>query len=238
MQSDTSLRSLIYYSSLLIAARLMGKQCVLWGNGLGRARGRLDRMLICRALRSCDFIGVRDLRSFAIAKHTLRVCEGERGEVSIILEGDLAERTPSLYSTRQRADFLLRRAFGNKPSEIVAAMPRGKSDEGEILRLSKALSAERGRGRELLVIVMNQKEDERLCRALAASLGGKLMTGICFGDVTQMMKECKRAYSMRLHGLVAARMAGIEFVGIGEDSKIRGYCEQNGGRYLPVEENE
>lgn len=230
LQCDTSRRSMFYYSALILLARLMGKECILWGNGIGKIENKADKRLLSKVLRSCSFLELRDMRSYAIAKHTFK--DGEESSAKILLGGDLAESAKELYSDKERGEFLFRRAFGNRSVSAIAVMPRGKSNESELLTLSKALSAESERGRELLFIVTNSVEDEKLCRELACSLDGKLIVRACFGDAVEIIKNCERVYSMRFHGLVAAKLAGVEFVGIGKDMKIRGYCSERGGVYL------
>ncbi len=235
LQSETSRRSLIYYTSLLLVARLLRKECILWGNGIGGVSGRFEKRLIGAALGCCSYIGLRDMRSLAIARHMLSK-QGREG--TAVLEGDLAESAESLYSDSERAEALLSGLFGEDRGEIVAAIPRGKRSEDELFRFSKLLAKEKARGREILVIVMNSAEDGKICEALARSLGGRLIFGICFGDTVELLRKCKRVYSMRLHGLVAAHIAGIELCGMGEDEKIKRYCAERGGSYICEQENQ
>ena len=235
LQSETSRRSLIYYTSLLLVARLLRKECILWGNGIGTVSGSFEQRLIGAALGCCSYIGLRDMRSLAIARYML---SKQGREDTAVLEGDLAESAESLYSDSERAEALLSGLFGEGRGEIVAAIPRGKRSEDELLRFSKILAKEKERGREILIIVMNAAEDGKVCEALARSLGGKLILGICFGDTVELLRKCKRVYSMRLHGLVAAHLAGIELYGMGEDEKIKRYCAERGGTYLYKQENQ
>ena len=235
LQSETSRRSFVYYASLLIIARLFHKDCILWGNGIGGVKGNFEKRLLALALGGCRYIGLRDMRSLAIARHILK---DSAKESAVALEADLAESAESLYSSGERAVHLLRGLFGDRSGEIVAAMPRRKSREEDILHLSKMLASEKRRGAKILFIVMNSREDRRICEELARSLGGKTLCGICFGDAVEVLKKCKRAYSMRLHGLVAAHLAGVEFFGFGEDEKIKRYCAERGGVYLSAEEKE
>ena len=235
LQSETSRRSFVYYASLLLLARLFHKECILWGNGIGGVKGNFEKRLLALALGGCSYIGLRDMRSLAIARHILK---DSAKESAVALEADLAESAESLYSSGERAEYLLRGLFGKERGEIVAAMPRAKSSEEDILHLSKMLASEKRRGAKILFIVMNSREDRRICEELARSLGGKTLHGICFGDAVEVLRKCKRAYSMRLHGLVAAHLAGVEFFGFGEDEKIKRYCAERGGAYLSAEEKE
>lgn len=235
LQSETSRRSFIYYASLLLISRLFGKECILWGNGIGEVHGRFEKRMLRAALRGCSYVGLRDMRSLAIARHILR---DSGQEDTAVLEGDLAESAESLYSSGERAEHLLRRIFGKKRAEIVAVIPRGKRSADELLLFSKILAKEKARGRDILIIVMNSTEDGKVCEELAHSLGGKLIFGICFGDTVEILRKCKRVYSMRLHGLVAAHLAGIELYGMGEDEKIKRYCAERGGSYICEQENQ
>ena len=222
LQCDTSLRSMIYYAALLIMAKMMGRECILWGNGLGRADGWLSRRILRSALARCDMIEARDAHSYALAKHFAT-------EARVVLEKDLAERKTCVFSSHQWAGYLLRRALGEKRNKFIVAIPRARRCDNDIAALSVELARKREEGFAILIIPMCEREDAALCDAMCGALGAATVRGICFDDLVMIARRSACVYSMRYHGLVAARLAGVRFVGIGEDDKISRYCSENGG---------
>lgn len=59
LQNETSLRSLIYYTSVMRLAKLFGRRIYMISSGVGALRGSLARLLAGSALRSCYFVGAR-----------------------------------------------------------------------------------------------------------------------------------------------------------------------------------
>lgn len=222
LQCDTSLRSMIYYAALLIMAKMIGRECILWGNGLGRADGWLSQKILRSALACCNMIEVRDIRSYALAKRL--ACE-ERAA----LDRDLAERKAWVCSSTRRAEYLLRRALGEKRNKFIVVIPRARHCYNDIAALSAELFRKRTEGFSVLMIPMCERDDAALCNAMCAAVGAATVRGICFDDLVMIARRSACVYSMRYHGLVAARLAGVPFIGIGEDDKIIGYCSENGG---------
>jgi polysaccharide pyruvyl transferase CsaB len=67
LQDVTSFGSLIYYTGLILRARLAGLPVLLWGQGLGPLRRRRSRLLVQRLLPLVQGITWRDAGSAALA---------------------------------------------------------------------------------------------------------------------------------------------------------------------------
>ncbi|MXW39729.1 MAG: polysaccharide pyruvyl transferase CsaB [Synechococcus sp. SB0668_bin_15] len=67
LQDSTSRRSLLYYVSLILAARLLGRPVLLWGQGLGPLKTRASRLLARLSLHVVQGITWRDDQSAAMA---------------------------------------------------------------------------------------------------------------------------------------------------------------------------
>jgi polysaccharide pyruvyl transferase CsaB len=68
LQDSTSLRSLLYYAALILAARLQGKPVLLWAQGLGPLRRRRSRLLVRALLGRTTACSWRDPESAALAR--------------------------------------------------------------------------------------------------------------------------------------------------------------------------
>ena len=224
LQCDTSRRSFFYYASLLLMAKAMGRERILWANGIGRIDGRLCGVMLKKALSGAQHLEVRDTRSLNTLKKML--C-GER----IYLSSDLAESKKSVCSTPERAEYLLRRA-GLGDSKFVIAIPKARADKESVKELFQALKRLREGGNEILIIPLYKKQDLLLCKRLCSLLGAKILTDICFDDLRMLAERSDGVYSMRYHGLVAANLARAVFVGIGNDLRLCDYCNENNGKVL------
>ncbi|MEB3243763.1 MAG: polysaccharide pyruvyl transferase CsaB, partial [Cyanobacteriota bacterium] len=67
LQDATSLPSLLYYCLLIVAARVMGRPVLLWGQGLGPLRRPISRLLVRGVLPLVQAISWRDGASAALA---------------------------------------------------------------------------------------------------------------------------------------------------------------------------
>lgn len=212
-QEDTSLRSLCYYSMLLLVAKARGAKIYLWGNGLGRPRSHLGRALTSRCLDSADYIGLRDKKSLALARSL-------SDNPNIFLEGDLAEGAPPC--TRGRADFLLAKMFGanGSPPPFIIVAPRKR---GKWRSLLSALKKAKADGLRLVFVAMCPKTDSAVARSVCERTGGHLLEGIGYSDLVGIAAQSQGVYSMRLHALIAARSAGVPFHAFSSDDKIKGY---------------
>ncbi len=68
LQDSTSVRSLIYYLIVILAARVNRKTVVLWGQGLGPLKHSFSRFLVRRSLNYPSFITWRDDASMDLAR--------------------------------------------------------------------------------------------------------------------------------------------------------------------------
>ena len=68
LQNETSLRSLIYYTSVMKLASIMGRRIYMLSSGIGAIRGRIARLVCASALRGCFFVGARTSADLAVIR--------------------------------------------------------------------------------------------------------------------------------------------------------------------------
>ncbi len=68
LQDSTSLRSLVYYVSVVLLARLLGNRVMFYANGLGPLRTAAGRWLARQALRAADAVTLRDRKSLELLR--------------------------------------------------------------------------------------------------------------------------------------------------------------------------
>jgi polysaccharide pyruvyl transferase CsaB len=225
LQTQTSKRSFIYYASLLLLAKAMGRDRIIWANGIGAIDGRLCRAVFKKALSGCRYIELRDKRSQRILNKLL---PNERASISV----DLAHQKKPSSCSQSRAEYLLRRVGIEPRSRFTTVIPKANSGKQDIKKLLRELQRLRREGNAILIIPMYERQDLRLCEHLCGLIGAKLMCGICFDDLCKLASLSNGVCSMRYHGLVAAHLVGVDFAGLGNDPKLTDYCRVNGGKIL------
>lgn len=194
---------------------------MLWGNGIELSGRSSSIKMAKKALACCSYVGIRDNRSFELAKALI----GSSEPPTIKKEPDLALSASA--SSKERADYILQSAFGSTGLAFVIAAPKGKSDTKELMLLKQNLLKEREQGRQILFVTMHPRADARVTRSLAKALGGALCPQICFADLIALASRSSGVYSMRFHALVAARIARVYALGIGNSGKIKEFCLEN-----------
>ncbi len=213
LQASTSLRSLIYYSTVIRLAKNFGADCRMWGNGIGTLNGVWEKKLVKAALGACSYVGLRDVGSFDTAKRLL-------GDTSAIhLENDLA--ADLCPADHDRIKFLMWRLFQDICCSVrfIICAPKD-GDKYALAELEKRLSELKEQNIALVFVAMHPKEDENICQRLAKSYGGKSIFGIDLCDLIRLAGYSLGVYSMRFHALLAARIAQVPPHPFGTDPKL------------------
>ena len=228
LQDTTSLRSLVYYWAILRYAQRRGVRTELWGNGLGAPRTARGEGLMRAALAGCDYVGLRDGDSLAIAERLLR---GNKKGASprLCREEDLAAGTAAA-SEERIAHLKERYGLTDRAYAIVAL--RGSDGAGYRKTFSEWLATLPAEGITPVMAVMFPAEDEALSRRLCEALGGITLPPLAAEDLVGLMRDARLVCGMRLHALVFAFCAGTPFVGFGGDPKIESFCREHGGLYV------
>ena len=61
---------------------------------------------------------------------------------------------------------------------------------------------------------------------MSAETAGRYIEGISAEELIALLSRASFACGMRLHLLIFAKIAGVEFEGIGSDPKIKAFCDQ------------
>ncbi len=224
LQENTSLRSLIYYTTLIRLASAMGTRVELWGNGIDRPKSRFGAMLLRSALSECSIIGLRDRFSIIECKKAI---SGE--DKKVFLQKDLALSQKMCENTR--SEYLKRRLrITNRPYAVISVC--GGRGDGYRSILSYWLRDLEEKGIRLLFVPMFPRVDLEETKKLCDEFGGVMTKNISESDMVGLIKDATVVYGMRLHSLVFAASAGIPFVGFGADVKVERFCRENGGTYF------
>jgi polysaccharide pyruvyl transferase CsaB len=208
LQDATSFRSLLYYVVLITAAKLQGKQVLLWGQGLGPLRRRRSQLLARAVLPLADATSWRDQASASLAFGW-----GVKGLVA----PDPVWAMP------------LQPWRGSQGPLVVCFRPTHQLDSQGWKPYLEALSSLAVKAnREVLWLAFHGEQDRGLLAQLRTD-------GLLDTELKQRSREVLPAHpreamavftsaglvlAMRLHGLILAALSGSPTVALSYDPKV------------------
>ena len=217
LQNVTSGRSLYYYLSVILLARLAGTPVMLYAQGIGPVCGGFARWLMTAISRRVARITVRDygsleeLRSLNItqppsevtADPVLAIHPVDRGIGRAILTKYKAAGAKPVVGISVREW----RGWSGYKKAIAAAA-------GEIAREFEA---------RVIFLPMQYPEDVETARKIAAQAGEPMIVldeEYTTSELLSIVGNLDLLISIRLHGLIFAGVMGVPMVGISYDPKI------------------
>ena len=233
IQDGTSTQSLLYYLFIINMAKRYGMRLMLYANGIGPIVHEKNRKRAAKTLSKLDLVTLRDPDS---------LCELEKigvKDVRTVLTADPAFNiTPASDDEVEQ----LFRGFGIEPSKKFFGISvrqwkqHGQDFEESIAKLADYLQTEFGY--TPVFINMQYPIDVKVSLAIIEKMKTKAyVIGENIND-TQMLGIISKmdiVLGERLHTLIYAAVAGIPFVGIIYDPKIRSFMEYVGQtNYLDI----
>jgi polysaccharide pyruvyl transferase CsaB len=216
LQDATSFRSLLYYGALITAAKLQGKQVLLWGQGLGPLRRRRSRLLVSALLPLATAMSWRDQASASLA--------AEWGVAGLVAPDPVWALAPQQWR-------------GKQGPLVVCFRPTHHLDARSWVPYLEALSSLAVQeNREVIWLAFHGEQD----RGLLAQLRGD---GLLSPELERRSREVVPAHpreamavfasaglvlAMRLHGLILAALSGSPTVALSYDPKVAAAAEAIG----------
>lgn len=230
-QDVTSSRSLFYYISVVVLARLFMKPVVFYAQGVGPVRRPFNRWLLGRVANRVNLITLRDQASRDFLQQ-LGVC---RPPLQVTADPVFALKT----SAAEIEGILTLFPFlhNKNTKKVGVAVRQWSALEGYQEELALVLDRLQEKGFEILFIPMDYPQDIReservmgFMRQPARLLKQNLTTAQHLAVISQF----DLMIGMRLHALIFAASCGIPFVGISYDPKIDAFLDLFGLRPLPT----
>ncbi len=240
LQDETSLRSLVYYSSLIYAARVMRTPVMIYANGIGPLHSGIGRSLAVGALRTASRITLRDRASAG----TLRALLGNNDagpDWEVTADPAFALRP----ADRPDVEMVLDRAFScrwdDHPIAVISMRPWRGDSELPARLAARAADLLSEQGFISLLMAMQESRDLPLAK-LAAKMTRRETAVLCATGmqpelVMGIMERSDLVLGMRLHALILAAAAGSIPVGLSYDPKIDGFLSDIGAPCLGRMEN-
>lgn len=212
-QDSTSLRSMLYYSSVACLALLFGKRVEIWGNGFSELKYAISRLLLRLILSRAAYVGTRDKPSLFIAR--------EYGAKGAYLEGDLAMgiKKSDCHAT-PNTDHITK----NIDRFAIFSLSKRTSREEYATFLKRA----REIGMGLVVVSMYKGEDREINKRFAKEVSARYAEGLSASELIYLAGKADLCLSARLHMLVFAKIANTPFESVGNDVKLVAFCDENG----------
>ena len=218
-QDRSSLRSLCYYSALVLLAKQLKVKVFLYGQGIGPIRSRLGKSIARLALSRADLITVRDRVSIiALADLNVKRPEIHFTAEPLLVKDQVAKQLVTSYW--ERINYRKRFKVGLIIQETNVV--KKKFWDGFINCLNWDHNVE-------LFLLNLDKKDWEFNQKLASYHDINLLDKITsWEDLQTVIGGFDLVLSTRLHGLVAAVVQGIPCYGLAVDPKIDGFCLQWG----------
>ncbi len=178
LQNESSNRSLLYYSAVVILARILGARVYFLGSGIGCISGKPYRLIARAAVMSADFIGARtshDRQSFAM----------------------LGFKNPRLMPD---LCFLAYDGTIKSSSEGEFVLFIAKGCEDDALDFAKALA--RKRGLPLTVTVLFKNSDAKAVGEICKRQNLPFIIPKDEADLISLIQKAFAVVSERLHGAI------------------------------------
>ncbi len=216
LQSATSLRSLLYYASVIREAKRAGRKAAIFAQGVGPLN-YFGREVVKRSCAHVDLASVRDELSQGTLKALLPNVEVHLAADPVFL-ADTAE-------SPQTRDALMREGLRDNLRDLVAiVVRRGPALDHVMDRLVSVCDRlSSAHGAQIVFVPLQLPHDAeaaitviRRCKSAPALLTG----GYDLTTMTALLSRCTAVISMRLHALILAARLGVPFLAVPYDPKI------------------
>ncbi len=222
LQDSTSFRSLLYYSALIVSARLQGKPVLLWAQGLGPLRRRRSRSLVRLLLPMTTGVTWRDAASAQLGRALgLAAPHGSDAVWGLQRQHWLGRGGPLLVCWRPTAHL------------------RGDAWRPYLEALE--LLAERS-NREVIWLPFHRDQDRDLLTQLtAAGLVGealhrrsRVIQARTPTEAMALFRTAGLVVAMRLHALILAALSGAPVSALSYDPKVQACATELGCTWLDL----
>jgi len=221
LQDGTSTRSLLYYLSIIKAAKIMRKRVMLYANGIGPVNGKINRKLIKYVINGVDFITLResmsaaDLSEIGVKKPEIHIT----ADPAFTLRSISEEKTDRIFSDEKIP----------VDKAIIGVSVRswnGFNGDDYIQKIASVCDKFVRKGKTILLIPMQFPRDVAISKKLINTMCEKayiLKNEYTPMEILGVIGKADLMLSMRLHTLIFAGVKRVPMVGIIYDPKVEYY---------------
>lgn len=226
-QDVTSLKSLIYYTSIIFLSKIMRKPVILLSQGIGPINHKLSKILLRNALEKCVLITLRDIYSFELINHLKIKNKNYKTTTDISYSIDikkLINTSPSYNKKNNLTVGIAPRYFKSNinPSFIgEVANFIVKKYAGKVWLFSMFPSEDYDFNK-------NVKEFSKECEIIDCKN---------FEESIIKMRQIDLMIGIRLHSIIFSAICGIPSIAICYDKKVEYAAKKLEQKYLSIDES-
>ncbi|RZT21553.1 polysaccharide pyruvyl transferase CsaB [Fictibacillus sp. BK138] len=217
LQDKTGMKSIPYYTGIMMLARMAGKPFFIYSQGMGPIDKSVSQFLTRMMLKKAGKITLRDTGSIQLLKDI-----GLRNEMELVpdpvLGFHLEEPKSNWY---QQQDF-------TKPVLTVSVREWPTTNDFK-KKIAEALDDFIRRGNEVVFIPMHDKHDDDTSREILAMMNEKAYVAPFDASIEEKVSIIGLSdmlLAMRLHALIFAGIMNTPFLALSYDPKIDAFSEQ------------
>ncbi len=235
LQDVTSKLSPLYYLGVIFLARLLERPVMVYAQGIGPLRTRINRSLSAFVLNRVNAITVRDQRS----KEDL-VAMGVEREITVTADPVLG-LSPENISVELGREILERNGFcPGEGQKLLGVYIRSWKDNAYLPELVKACDKLAEEGWKIVFVPMQFPGDITISRQAAKQMKHEaLVLKEMYNpeEILSITKNMDLVLGMRLHALIKGAVARVPVVGLSYDPKVDRFLESIGHQALISVEN-
>ena len=228
LQDVTSKRSLLYYLSILTMGKLLGKEVMLFAQGIGPIKSSFLRKLTKYVCSYVDIITVRDKDSL----YELRRIGVPENKVYLTADAVMTlPQEPKDFGRKLLDEFYVPQGR----MLIAIAVRKWREDDSYLLEIAKA--ADRlidDRNAHIVLLPLQYPLDVETCRRVQQMMVNKVESTVLAADCDteqflSLIGNFNLLIGMRLHALIFAAVMDVPFVAVSYDPKIDGFVKDVNG---------
>ncbi len=223
LQDSTSTRSLMYYLSIIVAAKCMGKKVMLYANGIGPVSGKINRRIVKLVVNQADLITLREENSYLELK-SMGV-----GDKKCFVTADPVFTMDGIG--KEKAELLLKKAGVPSDRPMVGVSVRNWKDMEHFTDKFAKLCDDiyEKYHHNIVFIVMQVPHDIKISQKVQRKMKNPsyiLQDSYSPYEIMGIIKCMDFILSMRLHTLIFAARQRVPLIGFIYDPKIEYYLEK------------
>ena len=220
LQDHTSTRSLLYYLTIVRAAKLLGKKVMIYANGIGPVRKKANRRRVKRSVSRADVITLRDAMS------AQELCEMGVRRTDIRVTADPVF-TLDAAPAEQSEQILTQAGVPQDKPFVCVSVRSWDSMSAFVSALSVLLDTlYEQHGRNIVFLPMQLPVDAAVSKSIIARMNHEAYVLDQYLTAEEIMGVIARSdfvIGMRLHALIFSARVCVPFIGIVYDPKVEAY---------------
>ena len=224
LQDVTSTKSLVYYTSILKAAKKLGLKVMIYANGFGPINKSKNIEKVKNALISADWISMREPESANIVKKLIPGIE-----VSVSADPAFClDKTDDKWQSR-----LLKKFNIDDGQKYFAISLRDWSNsDPRIVEKTVEYCKEIVKKYNIypLLVAMQTTKDLSICNSIKSKLGYNtpVISDITAKELISILEKVEFSVGMRLHFLMFSAIAGVPVIALSYDPKVNSLIDYMG----------